>query len=122
MENKERKIELEKGQRINVDVFKGKKGTFPMGKFGTIFCKLFIPKTVGHIEYGCTCLCKITEIGEKSLSVTVLEVIRSAAANSFALQEKLKSVVAPDQKTQKVKKNFAFAEAFEKSNNKKPKK
>jgi hypothetical protein len=118
MDKKERKPEVVKGQKINVDVFKGKKGTFPMGKYGSIVCKLFIPKSVGHIDYGCTCLCKVTEVGERSLTVTVEEVVRSTAANNFELQKKLKSVVAPDQKGEKVKRNYAFAEAFEKSSKK----
>ena len=106
---------LTEGQRINVDVFKGKKGTFPVGKYGTIFCKLFIPKHVGHIEYGCTCLCKVTKVEERSLSVTVLEVVKSAAANNFELQAKLKSVQVPDQKGKKVKRNLAIAEGLQKA-------
>lgn len=109
-----RKIEVVKGQHINVDIIKGKKGNFPMGKYGTIFCKLFIPKNVGHIDFGCTCLCKVTEVSKSTISVTVIEVVRSAAANHFALMEKIKGAKAPDQSKAKVKKNLPLADAMEK--------
>ena len=114
-----KEIELEIGQRINVDVIKGKKGVFPIGKYGSITCKLFIPKSVGHIEYGCTCLCKVTAISERSINVTVLEVVRSTAANNFALQERLKSVKPEEQPKNGRMKNQAVAEALKKACEKK---
>lgn len=116
------KIDLVVGQKVNVDIYKGKKGAFPIGKYGAIFCKLFIPKSVGHIEYGCTCLVKVTKISERSIESTVLEVVRSAAANNFEMSKKLNSLEAPQEVVvHGRKKNMAIADSIYKAVTKKGK-
>ena len=117
-EKSKKKIEVKEGDLINVQITKGYKGDFPVGKFGSIFCKLYIPKSAGRIEYDSTCLCKVTEVKEKMLCVTVREVVKSAAANRFELEEKLKSVKVEDQSKKKNKKNYTIGLALEKAVNK----
>ena len=118
-------VALSIGEHVNVDIYKPRKGTFPIGKVGGLFCKLYIPKNVGHVEYGSTCYCKVTKVSEKSAEVTVVEVIRSAAANNFAIQQALKDTVKYHDTTNNKHnkhKNQPFLEKMEALNNASPKK
>jgi hypothetical protein len=103
------------GDLISVDIYPPKKGTFPIGKYGPIFCKLFILKSVGRIHPGDTCLAEVTEVQKNFLNVKVIEVLRTAAVNNYNMQMKLKTVKAIDQSKDKVKKNYPLAEALEKA-------
>lgn len=113
-----KKIEVKVGDLINVNIAQGHKGSFPIGKYGSIFCKLYIPKAVGKIEYDSTCLCKVTSVTEKILYVTIMEVVRSASYNRFELQKHLQEVKVEDQTGKAKKKNLSLGEAFVKAANK----
>lgn len=116
---KKEKIKVEVGQMVNVDIRAPYKGKFPIGMYnGTIFCRLYIPKSVGRIEIDSTCLCQVTEVTEKTLMVTIKEVIKSPAANRYELEQKLKSVEVEDQSKSKKKKNLAMGEALVKATHK----
>jgi len=105
---------LSVGDNVNVDIYKPNKGTFPVGKIGGLFCKLFIPTRVGRIEYGCTCLCVITKVNEKSVEATVLEVVRSTAANNFEISKTLKDTIRyHENDNPKYKKNRPFLDKLE---------
>ena len=115
-------VTLSIGEHVNVDIYKPRKGTFPIGKVGGLFCKLYIPKNVGHVEYGSTCYCKVTKVSDKSAEVSVVEVVRSAAANNFAIQQALKDTVKYHNTSNKKHKNQPFLEKIEALNNASPKK
>ncbi len=116
---KKEKIKVSVGELVNVDIRTPYKGKFPIGMYnGTIFCRLFIPKSVGRIEIDSTCLCQVTEVTEKTLCVTVKEVIKSAAANRYELEQKLKGLEVVDQSKAKKKKNLAIGEALVKATHK----
>lgn len=105
----------EVGDLISVEIHKSKKGNFPIGKHGRIFCKLFIPKSVGRIYPGDTCLVEVTAKKENFLLCTVKEVIKTAAANNFEVLMKLREAKAEDQSGNKRKKNLPIAEALERA-------
>lgn len=109
------------GDTITIDIHKPHRGTFPIGKLGNLVCRLYIPKSVGRINPGDTCLAEVEEIASsknKFLKVRVKEVIKTAAANNFELLQKLKNVKVEDQTNLKRKKHYSLAEAFEKASTK----
>ena len=106
-----KKINVRVGQDINVDVVAPKFGKFPIGRYQGMICKLTLPDTIKRLEYGCTVLAKVGMVNEKSLSVMVMEVIVSAAANHAATELKLnelKSMYVKPTKHEKPKKNYQF--------------
>ena len=84
-----KKINVRVGDDINVDVCQPKFGKYPIGRFKGVICKLTIPDSIKRLEYGCTVLAKVGMVNEKSLSVMVMEVIVSAAANAALTANKL---------------------------------
>ena len=84
-----KKINVRVGDDINVDVCQPKFGKYPVGRYQGMICKLTIPDSIKRLEYGCTVLAKVGMVNEKSLSVMVMEVIVSAAANAALTANKM---------------------------------
>ena len=106
-----KKINVRVGQDINVDVVAPKFGKFPIGRYQGMICKLTLPDSIKRLEYGCTVLAKVGMVKEKSLSVMVIEVIISAAANHAATESKLselKAMYVKPTKHVKIKRNYQF--------------
>ena len=83
---------VEVGQIISVDVFKPEHGTFPIGRYNGIICKLYLPDNIKYLEYGCTVNAFVGVINERSLSVQVIEVTHSAAENSYAASKAINAL------------------------------
>ena len=106
-----KKINVHVGDDINVDVCQPKFGKFPIGRYHGMICKLTLPDSIHRLEYGCTVLAKVAIVNEKYLTVLVLEVIVSAAANNAVITEKmnqLKDKFVKPVKVEKSKLNFPF--------------
>ena len=84
-----KKINVHVGDDINVDVCQPKFGRYPIGRYQGMICKLALPDSIKRLEYGCTILGKVLLINEKYLTVLVLEVIVSAAANAVLTANKM---------------------------------
>jgi len=87
---KKNKIEI--GDSIVVDVCMPKFGKFPIGRFQGMICKLTYPDGLKRLEYGCVITATVLVIKDKSLSVLVEEVIKSAAAANAELSVSISSL------------------------------
>lgn len=101
-----KKINVHVGQDINVDVVAPKFGKFPIGRYQGMVCKLTLPDSIKRLEYGCTVLAKVGMVKEKSLSVMVIEVIVSAAANNALTANKMDALKEMYAKPTKVSKTI----------------
>ena len=68
---------------IEVDIFAPRSGKYPIGRFRGIICKLEIPKSIGHIDYGCSCICMVKDIQPKYMVVEIQGISRSALHNAI---------------------------------------
>jgi len=78
---------LEVGQIISVDVFKPNRGSYPIGRYEGIICKLFLPDNIKFLEYGCTVNAIVGVINDRSISVQVIDVCKSAADNAYETEK-----------------------------------
>lgn len=101
-----KKINVHVGDDINVDVCQPKFGKFPIGRYQGMICKLTLPDSIKRLEYGCTVLAKVGMVKERSLSVMVIEVIVSAAANKAITANKVVELKEKYAKSAKVSKTI----------------
>lgn len=80
------------GDTIVVDVCQPKFGKFPIGRHNGMICKLTYPDKIKRLEYGCVITATVLVIKDKSLSVLVEEVIKSAAAVNAELSVSISSL------------------------------
>jgi len=80
------------GDTIVVDVCQPKFGRFPIGRHQGMICKLTYPDGLKRLEYGCVITATVLVIKDKSLSVLVEEVIKSAAAVNAELSKSITSL------------------------------
>ena len=108
------------GDTIDVDVFKPEegRGTFPIGRWNGIICKLIIPKELGWIEYDCTVRATVAVKENKYIRVVVEQVIRTASTNeaelSLAIKD-MKSNFGTRERKQSLKKgvnDFSFRNEY----------
>jgi len=80
------------GDTIVVDVCQPKFGRFPIGRHQGMICKLTYPDGLKRLEYGCVITATVLVIKDKSLSVLVEEVTKSAAAANAELSVSISSL------------------------------
>lgn len=78
------------GELIEIELCSPKKGTFPIGRYSGIICKVYIPKDLGHLSVGTTCLAKVDIVNDTFLNVTIEKVVRTPETNDAIISEKLK--------------------------------
>jgi hypothetical protein len=97
-----KKKEIRLNDFIEVDVHKPNYGKFPIGRAddGRI-CKFILPDDIKFLEYGSTYLCEVMIVENKSLTVYVHDLCRTAHQNQLLADkaiDNLKSMIESKKK------------------------
>ena len=87
-----KKINLNIGDTILVDIVKPNRGKFPIGRYKGMICKLTLSEGIKFLEYGCTVKARVAIINQKSLHILVDSIERSAETNEKIIEKKMEKL------------------------------